>query len=52
MTDLWQFLGLVVATVIYAVMLCAALHSRGINPFAPVFARLKKCRQRVWFNRH
>lgn len=42
MTDLWQFLGFVVATVIYAVMLCAALHSRGINPFVPVFARLKK----------
>ena len=42
MTDLWQFIGLVAATVTYAVMLFAALHSRGINPFVPVFARLKK----------
>ena len=42
MTDLWQFIGLVGATVIYAVMLVAALHSPGIYPFVPVFARLKK----------
>ena len=42
MTDLWQFIGLVGATVIYAVMLVVALHSLGIYPFVPVFARLKK----------
>ncbi len=47
MTDLWQFIGLVGATVIYAVMLVVALHSMGIYPFVPVsfvpvFARLKK----------
>ena len=41
MTDLWQFIGLVGATVIYAVMLVVALHSLGIY-LVPVFARLKK----------